>query len=459
MRTVPLRALCCSVIALCLGSCAVAQEPIAVLPSFTDSTEGSKAATDPNLEPPVRPDFETDSDIEPAANVETALNVGRLEDIVRVALTANPAIAKARAKREALTGKRIQAGLGPNPQAGFFGEDIFEDGRGGRYGIFYGQEVVRGNKLALSQNVVDAEISTVCRQIEILEQRVKTDVQNRFYDVLLAQQRLNLTESLASMLAEIVKISEALIEAKEAAASSILQVEIEYERIKVIVAQTRLDLSAARQQLAAMINESELPFEQLEGDVTAVPSLPAIEEVYDALLTNSPEIAVELAKIETAERALQRATVESVPNVTWQTALKYDTTGEHVIADFQVGMPLPTVDWNQGNIRKARGEIVMASASVEQKLIQLRQRLIANYRDYAQAKLQVDAYANSILPKSKKSLELITASYRAGELNFLQVLTAQRTFFQAQLDYLNRLRTLRAKTILVEGQLLNASLQ
>ena len=131
MRTVPLRALCCSVIALCLGSCAVAQEPIAVLPSFTDSTDSLKATTDPNLEPPARPDFETDSDIEPAANVETALNVGRLEDIVRVALTANPAIAKARAKREALTGKRIQAGLGPNPKAGFFGEDIFEDGRGG----------------------------------------------------------------------------------------------------------------------------------------------------------------------------------------------------------------------------------------------------------------------------------------------------------------------------------------
>jgi len=192
-----------------------------------------------------------------------------------------------------------------------------------------------------------------------------------------------------------------------------------------------------------------LPFEQLEGDVTAVPSLPAIEEVYDSLLTSSPEIAAELAKIKTAEHVLQRAKVESVPNVTWQTALKYDTTGEHVIADFQVGMPLPTVDWNQGNIRKARGEIVMASASVEQ----------TNYRDYAQAKLQVDAYANSILPKSRKSLELITAGYRAGELDFLQVLTAQRTFFQAQLDYLDRLSTLRSKTILVEGQLLNASLQ
>ena len=386
-------------------------------------------------------------------------SIGRLGDIEYLALLANPAIAKAHAKREALAGKRLQAGLGPNPKAGFFGEDIFEDGSGGRYGFFYGREVVRGNKLELSQDIVDAEIATVHRQIEMLQQRVRTDVQNRFYEVLLTQKRLTMTESLVDMLVEIVKVTQALTEAKEAAASSILQVEIELEKIKVVATQARLDLSAARQQLAALINHSVLPFERLEGDVSAVPNLPAIEEVYDQLLSCSPEIAAELAKVETAERSLDRARVESISNVTWQTGLKYDTTGENIIADFQVGMPLPTVDWNQGNIRKARSEIAMASASVEQKVIQLRQRLILNYRQYAQAKVQVDAYANSILPKSKKSLELITAGYRAGELNLLQLLTAQRTLFQAQLDYLDRLSTLRSKAILIEGQLLNASLR
>ena len=422
MRIVPLQVLYGGVLMLCLVSCALAQE-------------------------------------HDQANSDPTPTIGRIENIQSMAISANPAIAKAKAKREALAGKRLQAGLSPNPKAGFFGEDIFEDGRGGRYGFFYGQEVVRGNKLELSQNVVDAEIATVCRQIEILQRRVKTDVQNSFYEVLLAQKRLMITESLVNRLTEIVKFTQSLTEAKEVAASSILQVEIELEKIKVVAAQNKLTLAAARQQLAALINQSELPFEQLEGDVSAVPSLPPIEQVYDHILASSPEIAAELAKIETAERSLSRAKVESIPNLTWQTALKYDTTGEHIIADFQIGMPLPTVDWNQGNIRKARSEIVLASAAVEQKLIQLRQRLIFNYRDYAQAKIHVDAYANSILPKSKKSLDLISAGYQAGELNLLQVLTAQRTLSQAQLDYLDRLSILRAKSILIEGQLLNASMQ
>ena len=419
-----------------MASCAFAQAP----PDVGDLAKQTDSQT---LSPPV-------------ASIP---NIGNLVELQQLALATNPAIARAQAKRDALTGKRLQAGLGPNPTAGVFGQDIFEDGGGGRYGVFYGKEVVRGNKLALSQNVVDAEINAACRQIEILQRRLETDVKNGFYQVLLAQQRVTLTEALVTRLAEIVKISEALVEAKEAAAASVLQVEIQYEQIKVVAAQTKLDLSAARQQLAALINESELPFERLDGDISNIPSLPKIEEVYDQLLGSSPEIAAELAKIETAEQTLRRAQVDAVPNVTWQTAVSYDTTGEHVIADFQVGMPLPTVNWNQGNIRKARSEIVMASASVEQKVVQLRQRLITNYREYAKAKLQVDAFANSILPKSQKSLDLITAGYRAGELDFLQVLTAQRTFVQAQLDYLDRLRTLRSKAILVEGQLLNASLR
>jgi len=407
MRSVQLRLLCCSVFTLYLVSCAVAQD-------HPEDKASDSLATLETFSQPIE-DMPTSGTLIEGL---PATSVGRLADIERLAFKTNPAIAKAHAKRDALTGKRIQAGLGPNPKAGFFGEDLFEDGSGGRYGFFYGQEVVRGNKLALSQNVVDAEIYAACQQIEILERRLKTDVQNQFYEVLLAQQRATLTESLAQRLAEILKISEALVEAKEAAAASVLQVEIEYEQIKVVAKQANLDLAAARQLLAAFINESVLPFERLDGDVATVPSLPTIEEVYDSLLANSPEIAAELAKIETAERT-----------------------------------------WNQGNIRKARSEIVIASASVEQKVIQLRQRLIKNYRDYAKAKLHVDAFANSILPKSEKSLELITDGYRSGELNFLQVLTAQRTYFQAQLEYLDRLKTLRAQAILVEGQLLNASLK
>lgn len=382
----------------------------------------------------------------------------QLDQLQALAFENNPAIRQARSRRDALSGKQLQAGLRPNPIAGIRGEDIFENGGGGRYGVFYGQEIVRGNKLSLAQRIVDAEIEAACQQIAVLRQRLKTDVQARYYDVLVAQKRVTLTSELVAMTQNIVQTSAALVEAQEAAKTTVLQAEIELEWVKVVFRQAENDLLAARQQLSALLNQANLPFDYLAGDATRTPNLPEIEMLYDQLLSQSPELAAELAKIETAKRSLQRANAQWIPNVTWQGGVAYDTTGEHIISDFQIGMPLPKYDVNQGQIMQRRHEITAAQANVEKMVIQLRQRLIAEYRAYLEAKIQVDAYTDSILPKSEKTLELIAAGYREGEVSFLQVLTAQRTFFEAQLEYLSRLQQLRSKAVILNGQLLSGSL-
>ncbi len=411
--------------------------------------------------PPARPFIEADppsvdsmeSIIASASPANTQL--GQLEAL---AFENNPAIRQARARRDALMGKRIQVGLRPNPVAGIRGEDIFEDGAGGRYGFFYGQEIVRGNKLTLSRRIVAAEIKAAGQQIEVLQQRLKTDVCAGYYNVLVAQQRVQLTSKLVAMMQEIVDMSEALVRAQEAAQTTVLQAEIELERVKVIYRQADNDLLAARQQMAALLNQADLPFGYLTGDATETPAVATIETLYDQLLSQSPELATELAKIETAKRSLERANVQWIPNVTWQGGVGYDTTGEHVVADFQIGMPLPKYDVNQGQIMQRRHEIAAAQANVEKMVLRLRQRLVVEYRAYVKAKIQVDAFSNSILPKSEKTLELISAGYREGEVGFLQVLTAQRTYFEAQLEYLDRLQQLRNKAVLLDGQLLSGSL-
>ena len=419
------------------------------------STEILRLAEDENSESPTTSEGQIATEVPLTEANRSTTELAALEEI---AYQNNAAIRKASSRRDALAGKKIQVGLPPNPIVGIRGEDIFEDGAGGRYGVFYGQEVVRGNKLELSQRIVDAEIEAANKQILTLKQRLRTDVHSRYYIALVAQRRVNLTRDLVEMVKDIVELSAALVESKEAARTTVLQAEIELERVKVTFRQSENDLLAARQQLAALLNQAKLPFEQLQGDAEQTPNVPDIETLYDQLLAHSPELATELAKIETAKRSLCRANVQWIPNVTWQGGVAYDTTGEHVIADFQIGMPLPKYDLNQGQIMQRRHQIAAAQAAVEQKVIQLRQRLIAEYRSYMEAKLQVDAYSESILPKSQTTLDLITAGYREGEVGFLQVLTAQRTFFEAQLEYLSRLQQLRSKAVMLNGQLLSGSM-
>ena len=77
---------------------------------------------------------------------------------------------------------------------------------------------------------------------------------------------------------------------------------------------------------------------------------------------------------------------------------------------------------------------------------------------YVDAQLQVDAFRDSILPKSQQSLDLLMKGYSVGETELLEVLVAQRTFFQTQVAYLENVRSLSRQNAKIQGMLLGDSL-
>ena len=91
--------------------------------------------------------------------------------------------------------------------------------------------------------------------------------------------------------------------------------------------------------------------------------------------------------------------------------------------------------------------------------LDLQLRLSQVFERYANARNQVEKYNRDILPAAKESLDLTRAGYRAGEFGFLNLLTAQRTYFQTNLGYLEALRDLWSAAWEIEGLLLNNSLQ
>jgi cobalt-zinc-cadmium efflux system outer membrane protein len=137
----------------------------------------------------------------------------------------------------------------------------------------------------------------------------------------------------------------------------------------------------------------------------------------------------------------------------------YDNTTNDRIADIQVGVPLPLFNRNQGNIRKAQAEVVMARSEARRVSLELQQKLAVAFEQYQNARCQVDKYAGEIIPNAQTSLNLVTTGYREGEFNYVALLTAQRTFFQMNLAYVDAVRDLRAVVVHIENNLLSDSLQ
>ena len=122
-------------------------------------------------------------------------------------------------------------------------------------------------------------------------------------------------------------------------------------------------------------------------------------------------------------------------------------------------MPLPVYNRNQGNILRAQAELTAAEREVQRVELELQQRLAAAFEQYSTAHFQVEKYTEAILPNAQASLDLVGEGYRQGEFGYLTLLTAQRTFFQANLAYLEALRELRTSIAAIENNLLSESLQ
>lgn len=383
-----------------------------------------------------------------------------LVDLEQMALSANPSVARSAALVEAARGNWVQVGLPPNPSVGYEGQQIGSRGVAEQDGVFIGQEFVRGGKLRLNREVAAQEISKAQHQLAAQQQRVITDVRVAFYQVLIAHRQEQLTSDLHHIAAEAVKTAETLLKGKEVGKADVVQSQLELENAEILVQNARNRSRAAWQTLAAVVGNPDLPPQPLEGDVEDQRPTHEWNASRDRLLTSSPEIAVARHEVERARWTAERARVERTPNVTVQGLVNWRDNGIGGRSDggITVGVPLPFWNRNQGGIVQAAQQAVAAEQALQQLELSLQNRLAPVFERYSNALNQVTKYRTKILPAAQESLDIMQKSYQAGETSYVNLLTAQRTFSQTSLNYLESLRELRAAEAEIEGLLLSGSL-
>jgi outer membrane protein, heavy metal efflux system len=382
-----------------------------------------------------------------------------LADVEAIAERRNPSVAQAAAHVESLRGRYVQVGLYPNPAAGYIGSEIGNEGRAGQQGGYLNQEIVTAGKLRLNREVVCQEI----QQAELVWQsqrlRVLTDVRRSFYEVLVAQQALQLTEQLVGIGSQGVKAAEALMKAKEVARNDVLQAKIEADSSQILLERARNRYLAAWRNLAAVMGACDMPPKSLAGSAKDGLRELTWEDSLNTLWAHSPQLAGARAGVARAEAALSRECAGRVPNVDLLSTVQHDNATGYTWATVQVGASVPIFNRNQGNIRRAQAELIAAQNDVKRTELELQQRLAVAFEQYTNARYQVEKYTKDILPNAEASLKLTTTGYQQGEFGYLSLLIAQRTFFQANLTYLEALRELRTALATIEGSLLSDSLR
>lgn len=383
-----------------------------------------------------------------------------LEILEQRALASNPSVRRLGALVDAARANTLQVGLRPNPSVGYEGQQLGSGGLAEQHGVLVAQEFVRGGKLRLNRAVADRERMRLEQEFAAQQQRVLNDVRIAYYEVLLAQRQIALTEDLIKIGGEGCRSVDALFKAKEVGQADILQAQLEIENAQVLAENARNRRDSAWRSLAAVIGEPDLPSQPIVGDAVGPAKKFTFEETIIRLLQSSPEVSAAALEVDRARAALERERVEPIPNINVQGLMNWQDNGIGGKPDggVAVSVPIPLFNRNQGAIARAEHELIAAREALAQLELQLQNRLAPVFEQYSNSRHQVERYDRTILPAAQKALSLTQQMYAAGEADYTTLLTSQRTYSQIQMNYLDAIRQLRIAEVEIDGMLLRDSL-
>ena len=396
----------------------------------------------------------------------------RLEDLEAMALKGNPTLAQADAGIRAAEGRRVQAGLFPNPTIGYFVEEfVFRSpGESAEHGVFVEQTFPLGGKLSKSRRIFAREKEQAELIAEAQKTRVLNSVRLLYYEALGAQRLVDLRVYLAGLTREATEITRQLHNVGQADTPDQLEIEIETQRAEIDLLRAQNDREEVWRALGAMVNNPELKPSRLEGSLEVGATALDEEQITSSLLRESPEIRVAQAGVERARAVLARARAQRIPDLSVSGGLAYNferfeplvpTIGNQrkgMEGRLQVGVNVPIFNRNQGGIAAAEAELGIAERELQRLQLTLRTRLGSSLRAYRNALQMTEKYRNEVIPRARTGYEMYLSNFRQMAAAYPQVLIAQRTLFQVEVEYARALIQLRQTAVGLRGFLLMGGL-
>mgnify|MGYP001192766938 FL=1 len=357
----------------------------------------------------------------------------RLEVALGLAMGANPEITVALREQEATEGARIQAGVRHNPYISSEIQDTRSDTQ--QITLQFNQEIELGNKRESRLALADILHTKATAELDALKAMIHANTVNAFYEVLVAQERLALSKSSFEVANAAVNAATKRVNAGKSSPVEETKSNIAASSAKIELNQSNSQLNSARKRLSALWGNPFPVFEQAYGDVENIPLVPSFENLL-ALLENAPAIGIANLEVSARGGSTKLARSQSTPNITISAGIVHNQELGLNQAILGLSAPIPLFDRNQGNVQEAVSLQYKAQDELIALKTQLTTKLAGEHERLSVARLSAISLREEILPGAQNAFEAANKGFNAGKFNFLDVLDAQRTLFQAKSQYI-----------------------
>ncbi len=378
-----------------------------------------------------------------------------LKQAIVKTLNFSPELSALSLEKRAREARTLQSGLLPNPTVNVYTEDIagsgpFEGFKQSETTIQLGTLIELGSKRSarvkanrLSEKMADWDYET--KRLELL-----TKVSKSFLDVLKAQHKVSLTQKLMTVAKQAHDIVSEKVKAGKAASIEKVKAKIALSSIKIELNGSRLELDNARLRMASFWGSAQPQFSKAVGDFFKVSPIPSSESFLEKLSKN-PNLARWSTELKRRQAALDSEKANGVPNIQVNGGYRHlETTNDDTLR-FGVTIPIQIFNRNQGAIAEAKNRLEKTREEKRAMQLNTTQEFFKAYNTLVFSHSQVVSIKNEILPEAQKAFEATQEGYRFGKFGLREVLESQRTWFEAQRQYVEALARYHKANIDVEA--------
>jgi len=356
---------------------------------------------------------------------------------------------------------QIEAGLLPNPVAGFEIENFAGSGdlsgfRSAETTITLSQLIELGDKRMKRRQLASSDRNLARWDYEVKRVDLLSQTAMIYAEVLGDQERLTIANEIRELAKEVYETVKKRVEAGKVSRLEEIKARVELSKSQLSHINAERQLTISRQNLVTSWGGTDVTYNRVEGDFYNISSIPQLASIVNKI-NNNPDLARWATEVSRHQNAITLARADTIPNISVSAGVRHLNETDDVAAVASISIPLFLFDKKRTGVQ--RSEVGLNQASKQRQITEtrLRSALLIAYQRLNILHNEVTTLNDEILPGAKEAFNAATKIYRLGKLDLLGLLDAQRTYFETRQQHIESVKEYHRIVIAIE-RLIGSSL-
>ena len=353
-----------------------------------------------------------------------------IEILERLVIDGNPDLAAGLQLIEAQSGKLEQSRKYSNP------EFEFESGSGfdPEISAMLSQSIPLGGKRKQEIVLRNLQLKQARLEYDILKQEKLEEAYAIFMGILHLQKLQIFQNDSVLVSKDLLNAVSRKVEAGKLSPAEKSRARIQLYQEKLTLRDIETSLKSAWRLLSSFWGEEHSSFTEVEGNLTEIPSIPTLKS-----LDTAPTICLSKLVVEIQQANIKLEKANGVPDIELGGGVKQSDLPGNTY-QFGLSIPLPIFNRNQGNIGSAKSELKKARFELKEVEIQVQTILFRLKTELEVLASEIDILKNDIIPEAQAAYTTISEGYLNGRFTYLDVVDAQRMWFESREQYIGALK-------------------